>query len=93
MFDRILRRIQQKVRRLEYVMSIHAEEEMADDRLTIFDVEHALLTGKIVERQEDSRTGEWKYLIEGQTHGSEVVIVVTKLSLTGKLIIITVYVK
>ena len=49
MFDRILRRIQQKVRRLEYVMSIHAEEEMADDRLTIFDVEHALLTGKIVE--------------------------------------------
>lgn len=93
MFDQILRRIQQKVQRLEYVMSIHAEEEMTDDGLTIFDVEHALLTGKIVERQEDRQTGEWKYLVEGQTHGSEVAIVVTKLNLTGKLVIITVYVK
>ena len=93
MFDQILRRIQQKVRRLEYVMSIHAEEEMVDDGLTIFDVEHALLTGKIVERQKDSRTGEWKYLVEGQTHGSEVAIVVTKLNLTERLVIITVYVK
>ena len=57
MFDRILRRIQQKVRALEYVMSIHAEEEMDDDELTIFDVEHILLTGEIVERQKDYRTG------------------------------------
>ena len=53
MFDRILRRIQQKIRTLEYVMSIHAEEEMDDDGLTIFDVEHVLLTGKIIERQKD----------------------------------------
>ena len=93
MFDRILRRIQQKVRTLEYVMSIHAEEEMDDGGLTIFDVEHVLLTGEIVERQKDCRTDEWKYLIEGRTHGSEVAIVVTKLNLTGKLVIITVYVK
>lgn len=48
MFDQILRRIQQKVQRLEYVMSIHAEEEMTDDGLTIFDVEHALLTGRLL---------------------------------------------
>ena len=93
MFDWILRHIQQKVRSLEYVMSIHAEEEMADDGLTIFDVEHALLTGKIVERQADRRTDEWKYLVEGQTHGSEVAIVVTKLNLMEKLVIITVYLK
>ena len=92
MFDRILRRIQQKVRTLEYVMSIHAEEEMDDDGLTIFDVEHILLTGEIIERQKDHRTGEWKYLVEGQSQGSDVVIIVTKLSLTGKLVIITIYV-
>ncbi|MDE0085392.1 MAG: DUF4258 domain-containing protein [Candidatus Poribacteria bacterium] len=92
MFDRILRRIQQKVRTLEYVMSIHAEEEMDDDGLTIFDVEHILLTGEIIERQKDYRTGEWKYLVEGQTQGSNVVIIVTKLSLSGKLVIITIYV-
>ena len=93
MFDRILRQIQQKVQTLEYMMSIHAEEEMADDGLTIFDVEHVLLTGKIVERQWDPRTSEWKYLVEGRTRGSEFAIVVTKLSLTGKLVVITVYVK
>ena len=80
MLNEILRRIQQKVRRLEYVMSIHAEEEMANDGLTIFDVEHALLTGKIVERQEDNLTGEWKYLVESQTHDSEVAIVVKNLT-------------
>ncbi len=53
MFDRILKRIQEKVRTLEYVMTIHAEEEMDDDELTIFDVEHVLLNGEIVERQKD----------------------------------------
>ncbi len=35
----------------------------------------------------------WKYLVEGRTSGSDVVIVVTKLSLTGKLVIITIYVE
>ena len=93
MFDRILRRIQEKVRTLEYVMTIHAEEEMDDDGLTIFDIEHVLLNGEIVERQRGHQTGEWKYLIEGRTLGSEVAIVVTKLNLTGKLIIITIYVE
>jgi uncharacterized DUF497 family protein len=93
MFDRILRQIQQKVQTLEYMMSIHAEEEMDDDGLTIFDVEHVLLTGEIVERQRDCRTGEWKYLVEGQTHGSEIAVVVTKLTFSRKLVIITVYVK
>ena len=74
-------------------MSIHAEEEMDNDGLTIFDIEHVLLGSKIVERQRDSQTGEWKYLVEGQTLGSEVAIAVTKLSLTGKVVIITVYVE
>jgi len=34
-------------------MTLHAVEEMEDDRLTVLDVEHAILTGKIVERQPD----------------------------------------
>jgi len=36
---------------------------MSDGNLSIFDVEHSLLTGKIVERQKDSVTGEWKYSV------------------------------
>ena len=41
-------------------MTLHAEEEMDDDGLTIFDVECAILTGEIVQRQKDHGTGEWK---------------------------------
>lgn len=80
-----------KVRTRQYVMTLHAEEEMSDDDLTIFDVERAILTGEIVERQKDRVTGEWKYLIQGQTVTDEEIVVVAKISITGKLVIITVY--
>ena len=67
MFDRVLRRIRELVRTSRYVMTVHGHEEMDADQLTVFDVEHCILTGEIVERQTDLRTGEWKYLIEGET--------------------------
>jgi len=41
-------------------MTIHAEEEMDEDGLSIFDVERAILTGDIIERQKDRETEEWK---------------------------------
>ncbi len=44
-------------------MTLHAEEEMDNDGLSIFDVERAILTGRIMERQKDVMTTEWKYLI------------------------------
>lgn len=91
MYDRILRQMRERIRTRQYVMTIHAEEEMDDDNLSIFDVERGILTGKIVERQRDRVTAEWKYLIEGETVLGNPVIVVAKLSVTGKLVIITVY--
>jgi hypothetical protein len=57
-FQGILRQIREKVRQHQYVMTLHAEEEMSDDNLSIFDVERSLLTGEIVERQKDAVTGE-----------------------------------
>jgi hypothetical protein len=90
-YNRILKQIQEKVRIRQYVMTLHAEEEMDNDGLTIFDVEHSLLTGQIIERQKDQKTGEWKYLVEGQTLEDRPVIVATKLSPTDKLVIITIY--
>jgi len=92
MFDRILKEMQDKIRRREYIMSIHAEEEMNDDDLSIFDIESCILTGKILERQKDKVTGEWKYRINGQSLSGGEVEVVAKLSPTGKLVFITVYV-
>jgi hypothetical protein len=44
-------------------MTQHARKEMIDDDLSIYDVEHGLLTGKILERQRDTTTAEWKYRI------------------------------
>ncbi|PYT04896.1 MAG: hypothetical protein DMF65_01235 [Acidobacteria bacterium] len=82
-----------KVRALRYVMTLHAEEEMDGDDLSIFDVEQAILAGQIVERQKDAETGEWKYVIKGQSVEGSDVLVVSKLSSTGHLVIITVYVE
>jgi len=90
-FERILKQMQEKIRTRQYIMTLHAEEEMDDDELTIFDVERAILTGEIVERQKEQKTGEWKYLIKGHTLTAHNVIVVSKLSMTGKLVIITVF--
>lgn len=61
MFESILKRIREKVRMRQYVVTLHAEEEMDNDGLSIFDIEHGILTGKIFERQKDSITAEWKY--------------------------------
>lgn len=92
MYDRILKRMQEKIRTRQYVMTLHAEEEMDDDELSIFDIERCILTGKITERQKDAVTQEWKYVIEGQSVFGNQVGTVTKLVITGKLIIITVYI-
>ena len=91
MYNRILQRLREKVRYREYVMTTHAEEEMDADGLEIFDVEHCILTGEIVERQKDQDTGEWKYLVRGSTVGDETAIAVTKLGLAGKMVIVTIF--
>ena len=38
MYERMLRQMRARIRTRSYVMTIHAEEEMADDGFTIFDV-------------------------------------------------------
>ena len=92
MFDRILKEMRDKIRKREYVMTIHGEEEMNNDYLTIYDVESCMLTGKTLERQKDKETAEWKYRINGKSISGGEVEVIVKLSPTGKLVIITVYV-
>lgn len=91
MYERILKQMREKIRTRQYVMTLHAEEEMADDNLSVFDIERVVLTGQIIERQKDEKTKEWKYLVEGEIIESGIAVVVGKLSITGKLVIITVY--
>lgn len=90
---RALTRMREEVRRRLYVMTTHAEEEMDNDGLTIFDVESVILTGEIVERQRDRRTREPKYLVRGEIiGGTRSAVVVGKFGPTDKLVILTVYV-
>jgi hypothetical protein len=91
MHEGVLRRIQEKVRSQAYVVTLHADDEMYEDELTIQDLEHAVATGSVVERQKDQHSHEGKYVIHGSSLRSEPVAVVAKLGFTGRVVIITVY--
>ena len=83
-----------KIRARQYVMTLHAEEEMDHDGLTIYDVESVILTGEIIEQQQDHRSRERRYLVRGQTvDGEQTAVAVSKFGPTSKLIILTVYVE
>ncbi len=91
MFPRILKRLKTCVRENRYVVTLHAEEEMDEDELSIYDIESAILTGNITERQKDKEKSEWKYLVHGRTIDGAEIVVVVKLSPTSKIVILTVY--
>jgi hypothetical protein len=90
-FDRVLQEIKDTLNQQRYVMTLYVEEEMTDDNLSILDVEQSILTGKTLGRQTDRNTGEFKYRIRGLTLEGDAVDVIVKLGLTGKVVIITVY--
>ena len=91
MFERILTRIRALIRAQQFVVTIHADEEMDEDHVTWSEVAHILLTGHIVERQKDRETGEWKYVCLGTAADGRRIAVATKLSPSGKVVILTVY--
>ncbi len=91
MYERILQRFWDRIRRRQYVVTVHAEEEMDEDGISVLDLESAVLTGEFLERQRDRVTREWKYVVKGTGLDGTSVGVVGKLSLTGRLVIITVY--
>jgi len=91
LFDNILQRMRNKIRTGDYVMTLHADEEIAVDDLSVFDVERCILTGKIVERQKDRQTNETKYRILGLMVNGDLMEVIAKSGPTGRLFIITAY--
>lgn len=91
MYPRILNRIRDLIRERRYILTIHALDEMDDEGLTVFDVEQVILTGEITERQREKTSQEWKYIIQGKTIENFDAGIVVKISPTGKLVVITVY--
>jgi hypothetical protein len=89
--DRTLPRLRDLVRQHRYLVSSHAADELQHDELDILDPASIVLTGKIIERQRDHKTGEAKYVIRGITLASAIGCVVAKFDSIGRAVIITVY--
>lgn len=91
MHDKVLREFREAIRTLRYVVTIHAEEELTADGYSVFDLEKGVLDGRILERQRDTETAEYKYVIRGPTFSERDIELVAKRGATGMMIIITVY--
>ena len=93
LYPRILERFRSRIRERRYVVTLHALDEMDEDALSVFDVERAILTGEISERQRDQATREWKYVVRGNAVDGRQIVVVSKLSgATDKVVVITAWV-
>ncbi|MEL6881481.1 MAG: DUF4258 domain-containing protein [Cyanobacteria bacterium J06607_10] len=91
MSKRDLERIREKVRLRQYDMSAHVMEEMAEDLLTILDVESAILSGQIDRIEKDEPRGT-KYVVVGTALDQQTPVgVVVRFSSSGRTLIITVY--
>lgn len=93
MAPRILDRLRAKIREGEYLVPFHAANELDDDDISIFDVEHIILTGEIAQRQRDPRTRERKYVLRGRTLAGETGACVVKLGPTGQVVLITTWIE
>jgi len=91
MYDRLLNRMRRLVLERRYIVTAHAYDEMAADDIAVWDIEGTILTGKIVERQKDRVTSENKYRLRGKALDGSSMEVVAKFSVTGKLVVVTVY--
>lgn len=84
-------RIREKIRLRQYEMSAHAMEEMAEDMLTILDVEEAVLSGQITRVEKDDPRGT-KYVVVGTALDQQTPVGIVGLMLgNGRYLIITVY--
>jgi hypothetical protein len=72
-------------------MSAHAMEEMAEDFLTILDIEEAVLSGRVIRVEKDDPRGT-RYVVVGTGLDRQTPVgVVGRFVSTGRYLIITVY--
>jgi len=91
MLQKILANVQQAVRNGDYHMTHHSSEEMAEDELTIFDIESALLNGRITRKEKGFLYGP-KYTIKGRgTDAQTEIAVIGRFTETKSFLIITLY--
>lgn len=84
-------RIRDCIRRRRYDMTAHAMEEMAEDVLSILDVESAVLTGEITRTEKDDPRGT-KYVVTGVADDKKTRVgVVGRFITARRFLIVTVY--
>jgi hypothetical protein len=84
-------RIREKIRLRQYDMSAHAMEEMAEDFLTILDVEKAVLSGRVIRVEKEDPRGT-KYVVVGTALDRQTPVgVVGRFANNGRYLIITVF--
>jgi hypothetical protein len=89
--SRIIDKIRNAIRTGNYDMTYHANEEMAEDDLGIFDVEAAILNGRIVRTEKDDPRGT-KFVLEGfGVDYATRIGIVGRFKETADFLIITVY--
>lgn len=91
MYEKILQLLREAIEIQAIVWTPHVQEEMNEDDLLTFDLEHCVLVGAIVERQWDDTFQEWKYLIEGESTDGEPMMVSAKPDANKKIVFITTY--
>jgi hypothetical protein len=91
MFERVLKQLRSLIRKRQYIITTHALEEMGEDDVLAEDIENAILTGRIIDRQIDRATKERKYVLAGTDYSGDSVHVVLKVGPTRKAVVITVY--
>ncbi len=91
MSRRVLRQIRKVIRAGNYDLTRHAIDEMAEDNLSIFDIEQAVLNGTIAKIDVDDPRGPI-YTIIGRSSDNLIEVgVVGRLTETDIYLIITVY--
>ncbi len=86
-----MERIRELVREGAFVITLHADSELRSDRLTGEELRSILLSGHIVERQEEHGTAEVKFRIQGRTRYGVGAEVICKIAADRRVIGITVY--
>jgi len=88
---RILDRIRMAVRNAAYDMTVHAVEELAEDKLDFIDVETAILNGRLIKTEKGDPRGT-RYIVHGTgVDGTTPVGTVGRFTETGRYLIVTVY--
>ncbi len=89
---KVLNHIREKIQKRDYYLSIHAEEELWEDRLDRYDAEYAILNGSIDKKLTHDHRGT-RYRIIGPSRDGRTIFIICRFKELGELLIVTAYAK